>query len=218
MASAGLKTKVMAYDHNWDHPDYPELVLNDPKAGPFVAGTAWHHYAGDPAVMTKFHSEFPQKDQWVTESSGGTWQKGNLLALVAGELIDVMRNWSRSYVLWGLATDQNHGPHVGGCGTCRGLLTIDLNAPASPPKREPDYYALGQASKFLLPGAIRIASDEPVGTDLKDVAFSNPDGTTVLYALNNGATSQALRIAFHGKTTATVLPAGTVATFVWKLQ
>jgi glucosylceramidase len=218
MASAGLKTKVMAYDHNWDHPDYPELVLNDPKASALVAGTAWHHYAGDPVVMTKFHTEFPQKDEWVTESSGGTWQKGNLLADVSAELIAVMRNWSRSYVLWALATDQDHGPHVGGCGTCRGLLTIDVNAPGSAPKRQPDYYALGHASKFLQPGAIRIASDQPEETDLHDVAFSNPDRTIVLYTLNNGSSSQSLRIAFHGKTVATVLPAGSVATFVWKSQ
>jgi glucosylceramidase len=92
MAAAGLKTKVMVYDHNWDRPDYPEAVLKDAKAGSLAAGTAWHHYAGDPAVMTKFHAEFPQKDEWVTESSGGTWQNGNLLAQVAAELIDVTRN------------------------------------------------------------------------------------------------------------------------------
>jgi glucosylceramidase len=166
--------------------------------------------------MTKFHAEFPQKDEWVTESSGGTWQNGNLLAQVAAELIDVTRNRSRSYVLWALATDQDHGPHVGGCGTCRGLVTIDLTKPGDPVKHEPDYYALGQASKFLLPGAVRIASDEPGGIDLKDVAFSNPDGSIVLYAVNRGARSQAFRIGFHGKTVATVLPAGAVATFIWK--
>ena len=219
MAGAGLKTKVMVYDHNWDRPDYPEAVLKDAKAGALAAGTAWHHYAGDPAVMTRFHAEFPQKDQWVTESSGGTWQKGNLLAQVAAELIDVTRNWSRSYVLWALATDEDHGPHVGGCGTCRGLVTIDLTKPGDPVKPEPDYYALGQASKFLLPRAVRIASDEPGGPggiDLKDVAFMNSDGTIVLYAVNRGTKSEAFRIGFHGKTVATVLPAGAVATFIWK--
>jgi glucosylceramidase len=219
MAGAGLKTKVMVYDHNWDRPDYPEAVLKDAKAGTLAAGTAWHHYAGDPAVMTRFHAEFPQKDQWVTESSGGTWQKGNLLAQVAAELIDVTRNWSRSYVLWALATDEDHGPHVGGCGTCRGLVTIDLTKPGDPVKPEPDYYALGQASKFLLPRAVRIASDEPGGPggiDLKDVVFMNPDGTIVLYAVNRGTKSEAFRIGFHGKTVATVLPAGAVATFIWK--
>ncbi len=216
MAAAGLKTKVMVYDHNWDRPDYPEAVLKDEKAGALAAGTAWHHYAGDSAVMTKFHAEFPKKDEWVTESSGGTWQKGNLLAEVAGELIAVTRNWSRSYVLWALATDQDHGPHVGGCGTCRGLVTIDPTKPGDPVKPEPDYYALGQASKFLLPGAVRIASDGPEEIDLKHVAFSNPDGSIVLYALNSGTKSQAFRIGFHGKTVATVLPAGSVATFIWK--
>ena len=217
LASAGLRTKVLVYDHNWDRPDYPETVLKDPKAGALAAGTAWHHYGGDPSVMTKFHEEFPQKDQWVTESSGGTWQTGNVFAEEAAELIAVTRNWSRGYVLWALATDQNHGPVVGGCDTCRGLVTIDLSSPEKPVVRpELDYYVLGQASKFLLPGAVRIASDEPAGTKLKDVAFRNTNGTVVLYALNAGTTSQALRIGFRGKTVATTLPAGAVATFVWR--
>jgi glucosylceramidase len=212
----------LAYDHNWDRPDYPETVLKDPKAGALAAGTAWHHYAGDPSVMSKFHEEFPQKDEWITEAAGGTWQKGigpkgNILAEEAAELIAVTRNWSRSYVLWALATDQDHGPFVGGCKTCRGLLTIDLSDPEKPVvKPELDYYVLGQASKFLLPGAVHIASDEPPGTWLRDVAFRNPNGTVVLYTLNAGATSQQLRIGFRGKTVATTLPAGTVATFIWK--
>jgi glucosylceramidase len=217
LAAAHLSPKVMAYDHNWDRPDYPETVLKDPKAGALAAGTAWHHYGGDPSVMTKFHEEFPQKDEWVTESSGGTWQKGNVFDEEAAELIAVTRNWSKAYVLWALATDQNHGPVVGGCDTCRGLVTIDLTDPSRPQvKPELDYYVLGHASKFLLPGAVRIASDEPAGTKLKDVAFRNPDGAVVLYTLNASSDSQNLRIGFHGKTTATTLPAGAVATFVWK--
>jgi glucosylceramidase len=222
LAAAHLAPKVMAYDHNWDRPDYPETVLKDPKAGALAAGTAWHHYAGDPSAMTRFHEEFPQKDEWVTESSGGTWQKGfdgkgNILAEEAAELIAVTRNWSRSYVLWALATDQNHGPVVGGCDTCRGLVTIDLTSPEKPQViPQLDYYVLGHASKFLQPGAVRIASDEPAGTEIKDVAFRNPGGTVVLYTLNAAATSQNLRIGFHGKTVFTTLPAGAVATFIWK--
>ena len=222
LAAAHLTPKVMVYDHNWDRPDYPETVLKDPKAGALAAGTAWHHYEGNPAVMTKNHEEFPEKDQWVTESSGGTWQKGlngngNVLAEEAAELIAVMRNWSRSYVLWALATDQNHGPFVGGCDTCRGLVTIDLTAPKQPRiKPELDYYVLGHASKFLLPGAVRIASNEPEDSPLKDVAFRNPDGTVVLYSLNTAEKGQGLRIAFHGKEMVTQIPSGSVATFVWR--
>ena len=167
--------------------------------------------------MTKNHEEFPQKDQWVTESSGGTWQKGGVLQEEAAELIASIRNWSRSYVLWALATDQNHGPYVGGCDTCRGLVTIDVTKPIRDQvKPELDYYVLGHASKFVLPGAVRIASDEPAGTKLKDVAFRNPNGTVVLYALNAGAKGQEVCIGFHDKAVSTTIPAGSVATFIWK--
>jgi len=48
LSAADLTPKVMAYDHNWDRPDYPETVLRDEKAGALAAGTAWHHYGGDP--------------------------------------------------------------------------------------------------------------------------------------------------------------------------
>jgi glucosylceramidase len=153
----------------------------------------------------------------VTEASGGTWQKGNVLAEEAAELVASTRNWARSYVLWALATDQNHGPHVGGCDNCRGLVTIDdSNSANATVKLEADYYVLGQASKFVLPGAVRIASDEPEETPLKDVAFKNPDGTIMLYTVNTGGTSQELRIGFRGKTATAELRAGAVATFVWK--
>ena len=222
LAAAKLTPRVMAYDHNWDRPDYQETVLKDPKAGALAAGTAWHHYEGDPAVMTKNHEEFPAKDQWVTESSGGTWQKGlndkgNVLAEEAAELIAVMRNWSRAYVLWALATDQNHGPFVGGCDTCRGLITVDLRDASHPRvKPELDYYVLGHASKFLLPGAMRIASDEPADAAVKNVAFRNPDGTVVLYALNTATEARKVAIHFHGKNAAAEIAAGSVATFVWK--
>jgi glucosylceramidase len=217
LAAAHLKPRVMAYDHNWDRPDYPETVLKDPKAGALAAGTAWHHYAGEPSVMSKFHDQFPQKDEWVTESSGGTWQTGNVLAEEAGELIAVMRNWAKSYILWALATDEKHGPYVGGCDTCRGLLTIDLsNPPTATIKPELDYYVLGQASKFVAQGAVHIASDEPAGTELHDVAFRDPNGSIVLYALNAGKGGGQLRIVFRGKSVIATIPQGSIATFVWK--
>ncbi len=217
MAAAHLKTKVLVYDHNWDHPEYPAAVLKDRRARALAAGTAWHHYGGNPSVMTAFHNQFPSKGEWETEAGGGTWQTGSIVTQEAAELIEVMRNWSRSYVLWTIATDQNHGPHVGGCNACRGVVTIDLANPQNPiVHREPDFYVLGQASAFVLPGAVRIASNQPAGTQLKNVAFLNPDGSVVLYALNAANHGQTFAIVFHHKSATTILPAGAVATFIWK--
>lgn len=78
---------------------------------------------------------------------------------MANELITVMRHWSRSYILWALATDEHHGPHLGGCAVCRGLFTVNASAEKATVNYELDYYVLGHASKFLHPGAVRIGSN-----------------------------------------------------------
>jgi glucosylceramidase len=209
--------KILAYDHNWDRPDYPKTFYINQRAAAAASGVAWHHYEGKPEAMTTFHDKHPNIDQWVTESSGGTWQSGNVFAEEATELINVMRNWSRSYILWALATDQNNGPIVGGCDKCRGIVTVDTSDPAHVVVRpELDYYVLGHASKFLFPDAVRIASNEPAGTKLRDVAFRNPDGTIVLYTLNPGTEPATVAIVFHSKSAITTIPASTVATFIWK--
>jgi len=78
--------------------------------------------------------------------------------------------------------------------------TIDISNPDKPQvKPELDFFRLGQASKFLQAGAVRIASDEPAETTLKDVAFRNPNGTVVLYALNAGKAAQGFRIWIQGQ-------------------
>jgi len=50
--AAGLKTKILAYDHNWDRKDYPLTVLE--KAGDAVDGVAWHVYGVIPSRKRKW--------------------------------------------------------------------------------------------------------------------------------------------------------------------
>ena len=40
-------------------------------------------------------------------------------------VIGATRHWARGVLLWNLALDENFGPHLGGCGNCRGVVTID---------------------------------------------------------------------------------------------
>ncbi len=49
LKNATLAPKILIYDQNWDRPDYPLEILNDPTAQRYVSGTAWHCYAGDPS-------------------------------------------------------------------------------------------------------------------------------------------------------------------------
>jgi len=216
LKAAGLKTKVFVFDHNWDLIEYPVAVLSDAKAAAFAAGTATHCYGGVPTTQNELHERFPEKEVWMTECSGGDWQKGNLLEQQVRLIISSMRNWAQTVVLWNLALDQNHEPYLGGCTTCRGIVTV--NHATSPTQVIPtvDYTALGHVSKFVKPGARRIKSNSFDQGSLEDVAFQNPDGSIVLLVLNSSGAPVPFNIAWKSEYASYKLPAGGVATFVWQ--
>lgn len=212
---AGLSTQILAYDHNWDHPEYPIEVLSDPKAAPFVAGSALHCYGGDPSAQDIIHQRFPDKGIWLTECSGGTWQRENPLLSTAHLLINSTRHWAKSVVLWTVVLDSDHNPHAGGCGTCRGLVTVNLLASPVEVTYNGDYYALGHASKFVQPGATRIASSSPGPQSLETVAFQNRDGSIALLVLNDRMQSTSFTIQWHGREVHVVLLPESFATYTW---
>jgi glucosylceramidase len=214
--AAKLKTKILLFDHNWDLIDFPLKVLSDAKAAEFAAGTAIHCYGGSVTAQSELHNRFPEKDIWLTECSGGDWQKGKLLEQQVRLVIGVTRNWARSVILWNLALNQDHKPYLGGCTTCRGIITV--NDAASPAQVVPtvDFTALAHASKFVAPGAQRIESNSFEQGSLEDVAFRNPDGSIVLVVLNGSGGPLRFNIGWHGKFASYKLESAAVATFSWK--
>jgi len=145
LSAAGLTTKVLVYDHNWDAPTYPQSVLADPviQASAQVAGSAWHGYGGTPGVMTTIQNYFPAKANYETEHSGGTFVADQVKADFE-EITQVMRNFGRAYVKWSLALDQNLGPHTGGCGTCTPIVTV--NSSSGTVTYGIEYYTMGHSA------------------------------------------------------------------------
>ena len=213
LKQASPQTSILAYDHNWDHPEYPEEILADPQAAQYVAGSAFHCYGGDVSAQTPVHDRFQDKGIWMTECSGGTWQQGNLLAVTANLIIGSTRNWAKAVVLWGIALDEKGGPNAGGCATCRGFVTVDKSVEPHTFIFTPDYYAIGHVSRFVLPKAVRIATNDLTG--LQNVAFQNPDGSIALFVLNPGDAPKEFGVSWHGRSFKTELSAGSVATYVW---
>jgi glucosylceramidase len=115
-------------------------------------------------------------------------------------------------VLWNLALDEQYGPHAGGCGNCRGVVTINSKTGAI--TRNLEYYVLGHASRFVMPGAHRIESTTGV-KGLGSVAFQNPDGSMALIVLNDSKGQRKFSVRSGGESFDYALPAGAVATFVW---
>jgi len=206
---------ILDWDHNWDKPASPLEVLADRQAAPFIAGVAWHCYGGDVAAQTPVHAAHPDKDAYLTECSGGEWDPdwaGSLRWFMRELIIGSTRGWSRGIVLWNLALDEKYGPHAGGCGNCRGVVTIDSTTGAI--TRNLEYYVLGHASRFVLPGARRIESTTGV-KGLATVAFQNADGSMALIVLNDAKQQRRFSVRSAGASFDYALPAGAVATFVW---
>jgi len=215
LRDAKLNTKVLIFDHNWDLIRFPIELLDDPKAASFAGGIAIHCYGGSASAQSELHSRFPNKDIWLTECSGGDWQKGKLLESQVRLIIDATRNWSRSVILWNLALDQYHEPFLGGCTTCRGVITVKHDANSAEVIPTVDYTALGHASKFVLPGAVRIDSNSFGQNSVEDVAFRNPDGSIVLLVMNSSGEPVPFNVEWNGQFASYTLKANTVATLVW---
>lgn len=217
IAARGDGPLLFDWDHNWDKPEEPLGVLRDPAAGPHVSAVAWHCYGGSVEAQTPVHEAFPDKDAYMTECSGGDWEpvrSGGLTLQARNIIIGTSRHWSRGALFWNLALDENNGPFSGGCHTCRGVVTIDSRTGAV--NRTDEYYALAHASRFVRPGAHRIASTE-AGRDLDNVAFRNADdGSLVLLVANSAKKARRFTVDHGGQRFAYTLPARSLATFVWK--
>ena len=82
-----------------------------------------------------------------------------------------------------------------------------------------EYYTLGHLTRFVRPGAVRIASTS-FGTtgwngQIMDVAFRNPDGSTALVVHNQNDDPRTFAVAVGGYAFTYTLPGGALATFTW---
>ncbi len=208
LANAGLSTKILGYDHNWDDPNYPLALLSDPTTRNDLAGIAWHCYSGSPTNMTRIYTYAQNVGAYETECSTGA---AVAPISTADLLMQSVQNYAKTVELWNLALDPNRGPHSGGCPDCLGVVTIDQGS-GNVTYRD-DYYQVGHYSKFVVPGAYRIASNS-LGS-LADVAFKNPDGSKVVVAHNDGSNSSDFQVQWGDQGFNYTLPAGATVTFKW---
>lgn len=219
LAREGLDVQILDWDHNWDEPQSPLAVLADPTARRYISGVGWHCYVSETLLpnQSKVRDAHPDKDVWLTECSGGNWAtdwQERLPWTARNLVIGATRHWARGVQMWNLALDENHGPHLGGCKDCRGIVTIDSQTGAV--TRNIEYYAFAHASKFVRPGAERIASSGGTPGQLDHVAFRNSDdGSLVLLVCNSSAQEQRFSLRVGQRSASLLLAPHSVATYVW---
>jgi glucosylceramidase len=218
LKSANISAKVFAWDHNWDGIYYPEYILGGLTSQELtqMAGTAWHGYGGVPGGQQIVQNAFPTLGTWETEHSGGTWVTDQFASDFT-EINDVLRNSAKSYVKWGLALNEKLGPNLtqnaglGGCNDCTPIITV--NSTTGAVTKDVEFYTLGHYSKYVLPGAVRVYSNNT--PSITDVAFQNPDGSMTLIAFNDSATSSTFNVQWGTQSFSYTLPSLSAATFTW---
>lgn len=204
--------RLLDWDGDWDGAPGVRKVMADKAAGPYLAGVAWHCHGGTPAELGALRAEFPASEAYVTECTGGAWAPdwGDNLLYFARLVAGGVRHGARGIALGNVALDEHGGPRTGGCRGCRGLVTVTAGGVV----RNPEYYALAHASRWVLPGARALPAGE--GRDgVEQAAFINPDGTVVLLVVNSAAAPRAVTVRAGGKGYSYTLPAGSVVTAVW---
>jgi glucosylceramidase len=210
----GLATRIWCYDHNYnvksrgDDPGlaYPRVILSDPAAAAFVAGVAFHGYAGRPDGMSVFHDEFPRVPLYFTE--------GSVFGVRGGvELVEKLRNWASGYNAWVTLLDDSGKPNNGPFAASRTIITLDPKSLR--PTEHFDFFLYGQFMKFIQRGATRVDS-EGGARRLANVAFRNPDGDVVLVVVNAESRERSTYLVCGGRVAPVRLAGMSVATFVWR--
>ena len=192
---AELDTKIIIYDHNTDHMEYPISVLNDQEARAFIDGSAFHLYNGSIEALELLKQAHPDKNIYFTEQWVGANSEfdDSLMWHIEHLIIGAPRYWARNVLQWNLSSDAKLRPFTkGGCSLCLGALTID----GQKVKRNVAYYIIAHATKVVPAGSVRI--DSVSTQDIRHVAYQRPDGRYALILQNITQDAKSFNLQLKG--------------------
>ncbi|AYL96487.1 glycoside hydrolase family 30 protein [Mucilaginibacter celer] len=216
--------KLLIWDHNRDLMyQRVSTVLEDPEAAKYVWGVAYHWYediAAQGAGMN-FENErmvaqtFPDKPLMLTEGCAADFNPEKYTDWGFGEkygasMINDFNIGTVAWTDWNVLLDEKGGPnHVGNF--CMAPIHYDTKNDKLIYTNA--YYYLGQFSKFIHPGAKRIASSSS-RNNLLTTAYVNTDGKLAVVVMNKTDADIDYRLWIKGKAAKTKSLAHSIATVV----
>lgn len=223
LEAAGLKTKILILDHNFDIYEYALNMLNDNTASKYIDGTAFHGYAGDPSAILKVKEAFPTKSIYQTELSGGGWntdeEMKTMFYYITKFIVPCIQNGSSNFMMFNIALNSEHGPVTPGgtfCEDCRGIVTVDGDKVT----QELEYYMLGHFGKVARTGSrlIKASYSGSLPDGVTTTPFINPDGSRGIVIVNESGNNLSLTIKDEsiGKRLLVSIPNSSIASFLLK--
>lgn len=219
-----LGTKIIAWDHNRDEVyQRASVILNDPEAAKYIWGIGYHWYETWTGSSMRFDNvklvkeAFPSKNLIFTEGCIEKFDINKVDDWSLGEkygysMINDFNSGTCGWTDWNVLVDEQGGPnHVGNF--C--FAPIVGNTKTGQLIYTSEYYYLGQFSKFIRPGAKRVAAS--VSRDkLMSTAFKNANGQLVVVVMNSSDDKVNYLLWMQGKAAqATALP-HSIATMIIK--
>ena len=186
--------KVIVWDHNRDLIyQRARTILTDPIAAQYAWGIGYHWYepwsGGDPMFdnVKLVRETFPDKPLIFTEGCAYPFDFQKLQDWKLGEqygrsMINDFNSGTVGWTDWNILLDETGGPnHV------KNFCFAPVHADTRTGQLiyTNSYYYIGHFSKFVRPGARRIASS-PSRSQLLSTAFINPDGKVSVVVMNKG--------------------------------
>ena len=223
LAKSGLGSKkLIAWDHNRDLVyQRASTVLDDPQAAQYVWGIGYHWYetwTGSRMLfdnVRRVHEAFPDKNLLFTEGCVENFSLARVDDWALGEkygmsMIGDFNAGTVGWTDWNVLLDETGGPnHVGNF--CFAPIIADTQAGKLLYTNA--YYYIGHFSKFIRPGARRIAATANRDA-LQTTAFRNPDGSVAVVVMNQTDQPQQFQLWMAGQAAKTTAEAHSIMTLV----
>ena len=224
LRSEGLADKkIIIWDHNRDL-IYQRVstLLADPEAARYVWGIGYHWYepwSGGEMMFDNVRlvrDTWPDKHLMFTEGCVDVFDAGRLHDWSLGErygtsMMHDLNNGTVGWTDWNVLLDEKGGPnHVQNY--C--FAPVHADTRTGEITYTNSYYYIGHFSKFIRPGARRIAS-APSRSLLLSVAYLNPDGTTAVVVMNRTEKPVDYFLWVNGRAAEASAPARSIQTLLF---
>lgn len=214
--------KIIVWDHNRDL-IYQRVstILSDPEAAKYAWGIGFHWYepwTGGEMMFDNVklvHQAFPDKPLVFTEGCADSFNAAKLDDWSLGEryahsMINDFNSGTVAWTDWNVLLDEQGGPnHVGNF--C--FAPVHADTRTGDLKYTNSYYYIGHFSKFIVPGAKRVACSSSRSA-LSSTAFRNPDGSIAVVVMNRSEKEHPYYLWIDGMAAEVKMPPRSIATLV----
>jgi glucosylceramidase len=226
LAARGVTTRIQFSDigSRADAADNYPSILDDEMARRYIAALPYHGYdwAGWDRI-TALQSQYPDLPVWMTEiccavdqTSGMKFESGDFWG---NQIFSDMEAGASAWIYWNAILNEQGGPWLNSPihgdpdpNSQNSVVVIDSSDHTV--TYTGLYYYLAHFSKFVRPGARRIATTG-AAEGVRVISFQNANGSRVSELMNSRPEPADVQLEWHGLSLRPTLPGTSITTIQW---